>query len=174
MKVILDILVLVLLFFPLMSRENDLKEFLDMKDLLTMKSLVCELPVREEKKERTVHDIIKEAALESGLDYKLLLAVAKKESNLKPTAVSPVGAKGVMQLMPVIIRKYKVTDPFDPEQNIRAGVAYLSKMINRFGLEHGLAAYNAGPATVIKYNGVPPYRETEHYVRTIIKEYGLL
>ena len=111
--------------------------------------------------------------MESGLDYKLLLAVAKKESNLKPTAVSPMGAKGVMQLMPVIIRKYKVTDPFDPEQNIRAGATYLSEMVTRFGLEHGLAAYNAGPAAVIKYQGIPPYRETEHYVRTIIRNYGL-
>ena len=174
MRRTLNLVFIILIFFPLMSKESAMADFLTIKAILSGKEYVCR-PEPEEKKERTVKDIIKDAALESGIKYRLLLAVAKKESNLKTTAVSYVGAKGVMQLMPIIIRKYNVTDPFDPEQNVRAGAKYLASLVRRFkSVELGLAAYNAGPSAVVKYKGIPPYKETKYFVRKILKDCGPL
>lgn len=114
--------------------------------------------------------LINSAARRYGLPVALVKAVIKAESNFNPRAVSPAGAMGLMQLMPSTAAAMGVSDPFDPAQNIEGGVKYLRLMLDRFGqnLELALAAYNAGPAAVEKYGGIPPYRETQEYVRRVL------
>ncbi len=114
--------------------------------------------------------IIGEAAREHALDPHLLTEVIRAESGFNPRAVSPAGAKGLMQLMDATARSLGVQDPFDPVQNVRAGARYLAKLLERYGgdVRRALAAYNAGPGAVDRYNGVPPYRETQQYVEKIL------
>jgi soluble lytic murein transglycosylase-like protein len=106
----------------------------------------------------------------NGVDVSLVRAVIQAESAFNPRAVSPKGAAGLMQLMPSVIADYDVVDVFDPADNIRAGVAYLSDLLKRYdgNVELALAAYNAGPGAVDRHGGqVPPYRETRQYVAKI-------
>ena len=118
-------------------------------------------------KQQIKDKIIKES-VRQGVDPDLMLRLAKQESGYNQNARSPVGAIGVMQLMPGTAKGLKV-DPYDVDQNIKGGVTYLKRQINRFGsTEKALAAYNAGPGAVSKYNGVPPYKETQNYVRRIM------
>jgi len=112
--------------------------------------------------------LIDQAARENRLDSALIRAVIRAESNGDPQAVSPVGAKGLMQLVDSTARDMNVRDPFDPAENIRAGSRYLRQLIDRFGnLKLALAAYNAGPANVERHGGVPPFAETREYVRRV-------
>jgi soluble lytic murein transglycosylase-like protein len=116
-------------------------------------------------------DVVAEHARRHDLSPDLVRAVIRVESGWNPRAVSAKGALGLMQLMPSTAAEYGVSDPFDPEQNIRAGVAYLRKLIDRFDgkTELALAAYNAGPGAVEKYGRtIPPYKETQSYVRRIV------
>jgi hypothetical protein len=108
------------------------------------------------------------------IDPELIVAVAQTESRLNPTAVSPKGALGVMQLMPSTARLMAVRDPFDPRQNIDGGARWLRMMLDRFqgNVDLALAAYNAGPETVKRYGGVPPYAETQRYVRLVREKMG--
>lgn len=117
--------------------------------------------------------LIREAARAHGVDPRLVAAVARRESAFHPRAVSPAGASGVMQLMPATARFLGVTDVFDARQNIFGGTRYLRSLLETFDgdLDLALAAYNAGPGAVEKYNGVPPYRETRSYVAAIRAEY---
>ncbi|RME22008.1 MAG: hypothetical protein D6800_11495, partial [Candidatus Zixiibacteriota bacterium] len=109
--------------------------------------------------------LIEKAARENNLDAALLRAVIHTESGGDPAAVSPRGAKGLMQLMDSTAVSMGVKDPFDPAQNIRGGAAYLRRLLDQFGdLRLALAAYNAGPAAVERYGGIPPYAETHRYV----------
>ena len=108
-----------------------------------------------------------------GLSPKLVSAVMRVESCYDKQAVSRVGARGLMQLMPTTAAQLGVHDTFDPEQNIQGGVRYLARMLSRFNndLHLALAAYNAGPEAVDQYRGVPPYPETKSYVGRILKLY---
>lgn len=114
------------------------------------------------------------AALEYGVDLDLIHAVIATESNYVSTAVSPKGARGLMQLMPALAKQYGVTDALDAAQNIRAGVRYLRYLLGAFGdnRELALAAYNAGEQTVRKYGRrMPPFPETVKYVRSVERKY---
>ncbi|HXB68189.1 MAG TPA: lytic transglycosylase domain-containing protein [Candidatus Acidoferrales bacterium] len=112
------------------------------------------------------------AADKYGLPRQLVRSVMAAESGFQPLAVSPKGAIGLMQLMPGTAAQLGV-DPFDPAQNVDAGTRYLRELLERYngGLRHALAAYNAGPGAVDKYNGVPPYRETVNYVFRIERDF---
>ena len=103
----------------------------------------------------------------------LVHAIIKAESNGQRKAVSPKGAKGVMQLMPFTSKRMRVIDPFDPIENIEGGIRYIKELLVSFegNLINTIAAYNAGPAAVRKYGGVPPYQETRLYVRRVMDLY---
>jgi len=118
--------------------------------------------------------LIHKAAQANGIAAPLIKAIIKAESNFNPQAVSKKGALGLMQIMPSNLEFLKVQDPFDPRQNIMGGVRYLKQMMNRFDgkLHLALAAYNAGPETVERYQRIPPIRETENYVRRVLKYYN--
>jgi soluble lytic murein transglycosylase-like protein len=107
------------------------------------------------------------------LDQKLVRSVIEVESCFDAYAVSRVGAKGLMQLMPATAKELGVSEPFNARQNIRGGTSYLRKMMNKFDgdIELALAAYNAGPTAVKKYKGIPPYKETQSYVKRIMKKF---
>lgn len=119
-------------------------------------------------------EIIARAAEAHGVNPMLVSALIKVESGYRPRARSRKGAMGLMQLMPSTARAYQVRNPFDPKANIEAGIKHLKTLIDRFrGVELALAAYNAGPGAVEKFNGVPPYRETRSYVTRILSLAGL-
>lgn len=114
---------------------------------------------------------IQEAATVHGLSPSLIRAVIQTESRFNPLAVSRVGAQGLMQLMPGTARHVGIENPFDPRENILGGTKYLSTLLERFkgNTARALAAYNAGPTVVARHRGLPPYRETQGYVRKIQK-----
>jgi soluble lytic murein transglycosylase-like protein len=120
-------------------------------------------------------EIIASVSEAQGVNPMLVRALIQVESKFRPTARSRKGAMGLMQLMPSTAREYNVRNPFEPKANIEAGIKHLKSLIERFGssLELGLAAYNAGPGAVEKFNGVPPYRETRDYVSRILSLAGL-
>ena len=116
--------------------------------------------------------IIRKAAGIHGLPEELIASVIHTESAFQARAESPKGAQGAMQIMPQTQRELGLTDPFDPEANVLAGCAYLRRQLDRFGsLELALAAYNAGPANVKKYGGIPPFPETRDYVARVTSRF---
>lgn len=117
--------------------------------------------------------ILHDAARRYSIDPRLLIAVARQESRFRPDAVSPAGARGVMQLMPATAAWLGVKNAFDPRQNICGGAKYLKMLLDTFNgdISLSLAAYNAGPGAVKKYRGSPPYRETMKYVAAIRRDY---
>lgn len=118
-----------------------------------------------------VRQQIQASAAQYGVSADLVDAVAWQESRYNARAKSSAGAMGVMQLMPGTARQLGVSDPHDISQNVAGGTAYLREQLLRFGnnVPLALAAYNAGPGAVLKHGGIPPYRETQNYVRTIMQ-----
>jgi soluble lytic murein transglycosylase-like protein len=114
-------------------------------------------------------ELIRAAASKHGVDEKLIAHVIAAESNFNPRAVSRKRARGLMQLMPRTATRFAVANAFDPAQNIEAGTRYLKELLDRYRGDTALAlaAYNAGPEMVERYRGVPPFPETQHYVRKI-------
>ncbi len=137
-----------------------------------MGALVSQRSVQSVVTDPAAYDgLIRRAAAREHVDGALVKAVMHVESDFDPHAVSPKGALGLMQLMPDTAQKYGVRDVFDPAQNVRAGVHYLKDLLVKFNYNHrlALAAYNAGVNVVMRYNGVPPYDETQTYVRRVMR-----
>lgn len=126
------------------------------------------------KREESLGKTIESAAATHNVDAKLIRAVAQIESCFDRKAVSKVGARGVMQLMPATAKELGVIDSFNASQNINGGAHYLAKMLIRYNHDHrlALAAYNAGPGAVDKHNGVPPFSETQNYVKKVLNLYN--
>lgn len=131
--------------------------------------------VQSAKKPESLHDALLEAGRKHDLDVALLESVIEVESGGNPMAVSPVGARGLMQLMPATAARLGVKNSFAGAQNVRGGTAYLDNLLTRYhnNLALALAAYNAGPGAVDRWHGIPPYPETRRYVARVIHEYNL-
>ena len=125
-------------------------------------------------KRHNLEMVIEKYAQQYGVDQDLVWAVIRQESGFNPHAVSPKGAMGLMQLMPGTAAMLGVSDAFDVEQNIAGGIKYLEQCLNQFNQDVclALAAYNAGPNNVVKYQGCPPFPETRQYVASILRAYA--
>lgn len=139
-------------------------------------SLVKPSSLSETEKKYTkeeISDIISEISSKHGVNEKLVRALIKQESGFNPTIVSKAGAVGLMQLMPATAESLGVSNSKDPVQNVDGGVRYLKSLMKKYNgnLILSLAAYNAGPGAVDKYKGVPPYKETQNYVKNILANY---
>jgi len=119
--------------------------------------------------------IIKEASDLYGIRFELLKAMIHVESNFNPNAISKAGAIGLMQIMPKNLKEFKLSDPFNPRENVMAGTRYVKRLLKRFDsdLSLTLAAYNAGPGAVDKHQNIPPYPETKNYVKKVLTYYDL-
>lgn len=126
------------------------------------------------QKPESLHDVLVQAGRKHDLDVALLESVIEVESSGNPRAVSPAGARGLMQLMPATAAKLGVKNSFASAQNVRGGTAYLDSLLTRYNnhLALALAAYNAGPGAVDQWHGIPPYPETRRYVARVIHEYN--
>jgi soluble lytic murein transglycosylase len=129
----------------------------------------------ESYNENLYDHVISEASHTHGVPFSLLKALIKTESDFNPWAVSSAGARGLMQLMPENIKTFKIKNPFDPRENVMGGTRFLKQLIDRFNgkLPLALAAYNAGPGVVEKYQRIPPFKETENFVKEVMKYYSL-
>jgi soluble lytic murein transglycosylase-like protein len=121
---------------------------------------------------RPFADLIASVAAAHEVDARLVHAVIEQESNYQARARSKKGARGLMQLMPATARQYGVSNSYDPKSNIEAGVRHLKALMSRLDLPEALAAYNAGEGTIQRYGGLPPYKETQAYVRSILRRLG--
>lgn len=120
-----------------------------------------------------INELINKYSEQAGLDVDFVKAVINQESGFNPNATSKCGAMGLMQLMPGTAQGLGVTNAYDPEQNIQGGTKYLKGLMDRFDNNKSLAlaAYNAGPNAVKKYGGIPPYQETQNYVKSVLARY---
>jgi hypothetical protein len=123
---------------------------------------------------KSLDEIFDKAAKEYNVPVNLLKAIGKAESDFKANAVSRCGAQGIMQLMPATAKSLGVTNSFDPEQNIMGGAKYISDLLKKYdgNTSLALAAYNAGSGNVAKYGGIPPFEETQNYVKKVTKFMG--
>ena len=143
------------------------------KDLDNMGHYAARRTLRAKRRMRLWSYFIFEESQKQGIDDSLVKAVIYTESYFNPNATSHKGASGLMQLMPATAAKYGVSDIYNPKQNIVAGIKHLKYLMTLFpkNLKHVLAAYNAGENAVNKYNGIPPYRETQGYVKKVMKHF---
>ncbi|MDH3976547.1 MAG: lytic transglycosylase domain-containing protein [Deltaproteobacteria bacterium] len=130
-------------------------------------------PALSSQRMKKIITLVERAARKYSVDPHLVKAVIRAESDFNPYAVSRAGAKGLMQLMPETADALDVINPFDPYESIEGGVRYLRYLLNLFenDLKLSLAAYNAGRTNVIKYGGIPPFKETRNYVRKVLVYY---
>ena len=141
----------------------ELKEAIELKSKIDLKS-----------QSTNIDELIETFSEKYGIDCDFIKAIIKQESGFNPNATSKKGAMGLMQLMPKTAQSLGVIDAYDPSQNIEGGVKYLKGLLDRFdnNQELALAAYNAGPNAVKKYGGIPPYKETQNYVKAIMATYN--
>ncbi len=120
-----------------------------------------------------INQLVDKLSQHHGVNKHLVNALVKQESGFNPTVTSPAGAQGLMQLMPATAKELGVTNTMDPAQNLDGGIRYLKQKLTQYhgNIPLALAAYNAGSGAVAKYNGIPPYKETQHYVRTVLANY---
>ncbi len=177
--------VLIILFSAGLNAHADIYRYIDENGVMhftntpTSSAHQFKLFLREKQNitkrysDKKYDDIISKASRQYGVAFPLLKAIIKAESGFDPRAVSKKGAKGLMQIMPENFKPLGIKDPFDPSQNIHAGAQYFKQMYDRFNgkIALSLAAYNAGPAAVDRYKTIPPYEETEEYVRRVLKFY---
>ncbi len=136
----------------------------------TSEEMMATQPLKADTVAQRIDASIEKAAIDYDLPAELIRGVIQAESNFQVRAVSPAGAQGLMQLMPATARELGVDDSFDVRQNIEGGARYLRQMLDMFDgdVKQALSAYNAGPGTVMKYDGQVPYPETRHYVRKVM------
>lgn len=153
--------------------ENGVLHFTNTPTSGDFKLYMRETPSRPQswRNNRSYDDVITEAADLTGLSFSLLKAVIHVESYFNPRAISKKGAMGLMQIMPDNFSLLNISDPFDPWENIMGGAQYLKSMLERFDhqLPLALAAYNAGPTAVSRYNDIPPFPETRDYVEKVLR-----
>jgi soluble lytic murein transglycosylase-like protein len=135
-------------------------------------SIVSEAPEKSDALSSGIEAYIEDVAARYGVSKDLIAAIIEAESSYNPRAISPRGAQGLMQLMPETAAILRVSDPFDPRENIDGGVRHLLSLMDRFdnNLPLALAAYNAGEGAVIRHRGIPPFRETRQYVKRIMRQ----
>ena len=143
------------------------------KELTNMGHYVARRTLRAKRQMRVLSPLIYEQSKIHDVDESLIKAVIYTESYFNPHATSKKGASGLMQLMPATAEKYGVKDLYNPRQNIIAGIKHLKYLLNLYPykLKLAIAAYNAGENAVNKYNGIPPYKETQGYVKKVMKHY---
>lgn len=141
--------------------------------LMEATAVSSNLGVTQANTKHQLLNLIEQTAKKHGVDDKLVKALIKQESRFNPKAKSKAGAMGLMQLMPSTAKGLGVTDAYDPVQNVDGGVRYLKSMLQKYNgnVILALAAYNAGPGAVDKYDGVPPYEETQDYVKKVLANY---
>ncbi len=143
------------------------------KDMDNMGHYVARRTLRAKRQMRVLSPLIYQQSKIHDVDESLIKAVIYTESYFNPNATSRKGASGLMQLMPATAEKYGVNDLYNPRQNIIAGIKHLKYLLSRYPykLKFAIAAYNAGENAVDKYNGIPPYKETQGYVKKVMKHY---
>ena len=155
------------------NAQQDFQKILDKTVQLEKDNNKCPTSTNANASRAEIDSLIEEYSAKNGLDADFVKAVVRQESGFNPKATSKCGAMGLMQLMPSTAKGLGVTNAYDAEQNIYGGTKYLKGLLDRFdnNKELALAAYNAGPNAVKKYKGIPPYAETQNYVKSIMKSY---